>query len=349
MTVKARTRVVVRLRAAAPTSAAAASGLVDTFGRLHDDLRISVTDRCNFRCVYCLEEDARFLPAASLLTFDEIERVARAARDVGVRSVRITGGEPLQRRGIVDLVARLASLGFADLSMTTNGYALAPLAAPLRAAGLQRVNISCDSLKPERFAAIRRRGSLDRVLNAMAVAENAGFHPVKVNVVLLAGVNDDEIEDFAAMARSTGRVVRFIEFMPLDADRSWAPDRVVAATEVLGRISARWPLRAIEDHSGAPASRYAFVDGAGEVGVIASVTQPFCAACNRLRLTADGSIRNCLFSDDEISVRDVVRNGGSDEDLARVLRVAIGAKRAGHGINEPEFVQPSRTMSMIGG
>jgi cyclic pyranopterin phosphate synthase len=341
--------VAVRLRRAAPTTDVVGPALVDRYGRLHDDLRISVTDRCNFRCVYCLQEDAGFLPPASLLTFEEIERVARAARDVGVRSVRITGGEPLQRRGIVDLVARLASLGFADLSMTTNGYRFARLAAPLRAAGLQRVNISCDSLNPERFAAIRRRGTLDRVLNAMAAAEDAGFHPVKVNVVLLAGVNDDEIEDFAAMARDTGRVVRFIEFMPLDAERSWAPDRVVAASEILGRIAARWPLRAIEDHSGAPATRYAFEDGAGEVGVIASVSQPFCASCNRLRLTADGAIRNCLFSDDEVSVRDLLRRGGSNDDLVRLLRLAVGAKRAGHGISEPDFLPPFRTMSMIGG
>ena len=323
--------------------------LVDRHGRLHDDLRISVTDRCNLRCVYCLAEDARFLPRSSLLSFDEIERVARVARHLGVNSVRITGGEPLQRHGVVDLVGRLASLGFADLSMTTNGYGLESMAAPLRAAGLQRVNVSCDSLRPERFAAIRRRAILGRVLDAMSAAENAGLHPVKVNVVVLAGVNDDEVEDFAAMARQTGRVVRFIEFMPLDADRSWAPERVVPAAEVLGRIAARWPLRAVEDDSGAPATRYVFADGKGEVGFIASVTQPFCADCNRLRLTADGAVRNCLFSDDEVSVRDVLRTGGSDQDVARLLRQAIGTKLPGHGINEPSFHPPFRTMSMIGG
>jgi GTP 3',8-cyclase len=323
--------------------------LIDGFGRVHDDLRISVTDRCNLRCTYCMEEDVRFLPGGAVLSFPEIERVASVARALGVRALRITGGEPLQRRGIVDLVARLGRLGFTDLSMTTNGVGLSPLAEALRQAGLHRVNVSCDSLRPERFAAVRRRGRLDRVLAGMDAAEAAGLRPLKVNVVLLSGVNDDEVEDFARFARKTGRIVRFIEFMPLDGARSWERSRLVPTADVVRRITARWPLEPIADGGAGPAERFGFADGRGEVGFVSSVTQPFCGSCNRLRLTADGAIRNCLFSDDEISVRDVVRAGGSDADIARALRLSVRSKRAGHGINDPGFAPPVRTMSMIGG
>jgi GTP 3',8-cyclase len=325
--------------------------LVDRFGRVHDDLRISITDRCNLRCVYCMpEEGLEFLPHGELLDFDQITRVARLARELGVTSIRLTGGEPLVRRGVVELVESLSSLGFEDLALTTNGMALGRLAEPLAAAGLTRVNVSCDSLRPERFAAIRRRGDLSRVLDAMGAAERAGLAPLKVNVVLVAGVNDDEILDFAGFARETGRIVRFIEYMPLDAEGSWRRDQVVPAAEVLAHIGARWPLEPVRregDH--APATRYRFVDGSGEVGVIASVTEPFCGTCNRLRLTAEGSVRNCLFSDDELSIRELVRQGASDEELALVLRRAVWAKRAGHGMDRPEFLRPARSMSMIGG
>ncbi len=334
------------------TAMPSAGPLVDTFGRVHDDLRISVTDRCNLRCVYCMpEEGLTFLPRAELLDFEEIVRAAAVAHRLGVRSVRITGGEPLVRRDIVDLVRMLAAVGFADLSLTTNGMGLATLARPLADAGLQRVNVSCDSLQADRYARLRRRGDLHRVLAGMAAAEEAGLAPMKVNVVLLPGENDDEILAFADFARRTGRIVRFIEYMPLDADGAWQPDRVVEGARVVAEISARWPLEEVPgskvDH--APAERFRFVDGGGEIGVVSSVTQPFCGTCNRLRLTADGSLRNCLFSDDELSVRDVMRSGGSDEDLATVFRRSVWGKAAGHGINAPGFVPPVRSMSMIGG
>jgi cyclic pyranopterin phosphate synthase len=325
--------------------------LVDRYGRIHDDLRISVTDRCNLRCVYCMpEEGMTFLPRSALLTFDEIARVARVARQLGVTSIRLTGGEPLVRRDLDQLVARLSQLGFRDLAMTTNGMRLAPLATPLAAAGLRRVNVSCDSLRADRFESIRRRGDLKTVLHAMDAAEAAGLRPLKVNVVLLRGVNDDEILDFATFARDTGRVVRFIEFMPLDGQGQWDRTQLVPGQEVFERISLVWPLEASADEIGpAPAERFHFVDGGGEIGLISSVTQPFCATCNRLRLTADGAIRNCLFSDDELTVRDALRRGDSDEGIALILRESVWAKYPGHAINEPDFLRPARSMSMIGG
>jgi len=325
--------------------------MVDTFGRVHDDLRISVTDRCNLRCVYCMPEvGMTFLAPRSLLTFDEVTRVVAVARGLGVRAVRLTGGEPLVRRGLHRLVGRLADLDMDDISVTTNGILLESAIEDLVAAGLTRVNMSCDSLRPERFAAIRRRGDLRTVLSAMDAAEAAGLPPVKVNVVLIRGVNEDEILDFAAFARTTGRSVRFIEFMPLDAQGTWRRDQLVPGAEVLQRIAARWPVTAVgggDDR--APAERFRFVDGQGEIGVISSVTQPFCGTCNRLRLTADGAVRNCLFSDDELDVRSILRAGGSDDAVARVLRRAVWGKRPGHGIDDPGFLRPVRSMSMIGG
>jgi GTP 3',8-cyclase len=324
--------------------------LVDRYGRVHTDMRISVTDRCNLRCVYCMaEEGMTFLPRAELLSFEEIARVARVARDLGVTSIRLTGGEPLVRRGVTSLVQMLSDIGFEDLALTTNAMLLANLAAPLAGAGLSRVNVSCDSLRPERFAAIRRRGDLSTVLEAMDAAEAAGLRPLKVNVVLMRGTNDDEILDFAAFARATDRVVRFIEFMPLDAEGNWGRDRLVPGAEVFATINDVWPLEAISGAGPAPAERFRFRDGEGEIGLISSVTQPFCGTCNRLRLTADGALRNCLFSDDEHTVRDLIRRGADDEDLEIVLRRAVWAKFPGHAINEPDFLHPVRSMSMIGG
>jgi cyclic pyranopterin phosphate synthase len=325
--------------------------LIDRYGRLHSDLRISVTDRCNLRCVYCMpEEGLAFMPAQDLLTFDEMTRVAEVARGLGITALRITGGEPLVRKAMPDLIAQLSAVGFDDLAMTTNGTGLTRLAAPLASAGLRRVNISCDSLRPERFAAIRRRGDLSVVLEAMDAAEAAGLTPLKVNVVLLRGQNDDEILDFANFARTTGRIVRFIEFMPLDAEGKWDRDKLVPGREVYDRISAVWPLVAQTPQlSAAPAERFRFADGTGEIGLISSVTEPFCGTCNRLRLTADGAIRNCLFSNEEHTVRSLLRDGGSDAELALLLREAVWAKFPGHGINEPGFLSPARSMSMIGG
>jgi cyclic pyranopterin phosphate synthase len=325
--------------------------LVDRYGRVHSDLRISVTDRCNLRCTYCMpEEGMTFLHRDDLLTFDEISRVAKVAWNLGITALRLTGGEPLVRQGLPSLIERLAEIGFEDLAMTTNGTGLARSAQRLARAGLRRVNVSCDSLQPERFATIRRRGILAVVLDAMTAAEAAGLTPLKVNVVLRHGQNDDEVLDFASFARTTGRIVRFIEFMPLDAQGEWDRAQLVPGSEVFERISAVWPLEPLSDPTGAaPAERFRFADGRGEIGLISSVTQPFCGTCNRLRLTAEGSLRNCLFSDDELSVRRVLRDGGSDSDVALMFREAVWAKFPGHGINEPGFLRPARSMSMIGG
>ncbi len=324
--------------------------LVDRYGRLHNDLRISVTDRCNLRCVYCMaEEGMTFLPRSEVLSFEEIARVARVAHDLGVTSIRLTGGEPLVRKDLPSLVAMLSAIGFDDLALTTNAMLLGGLATKLVDAGLSRVNVSCDSLRPERFGSIRRRGDLRTVLAAMDVAEDAGLRPLKVNVVLIRGTNDDEILDFARFARETGRNVRFIEFMPLDAEGHWGRDQLVTGSEVFATINAAWPLEAVADAGPAPAEHFRFRDGGGEIGLISSVTQPFCGTCNRLRLTADGAIRNCLFSDDEHAVRDLMRRGSGDEDLAMLLRRAVWAKFPGHAINEPDFLHPVRSMSMIGG
>jgi cyclic pyranopterin phosphate synthase len=325
--------------------------LVDRHGRVHDDLRISVTDRCNLRCTYCMPEHGMsFLPRGELLTMDEIVRVAGAAKSVGVTSIRLTGGEPLVRRGLPDLVGRLHDLGFEDLALTTNCMLLAPMVPVLAGAGLRRVNISCDSLRPVRFRSIRRRGELGTVLEAMDAAERAGLTPLKVNVVLVRGRNDDEILDFAAFARDTGRVVRFIEFMPLDADGAWRREQLVSGQEVFDRIHASWPLVAVgTGDDPAPAQRFRFSDGKGEIGLVSSVSQPFCGTCNRLRLTADGAVRNCLFSDDEVGVRDTLRAGGTDAALVLALRRSVWGKLPGHGINDPGFLRPVRSMSMIGG
>jgi cyclic pyranopterin phosphate synthase len=297
------------------------------------------------------EEGVPFLPRDEILSFDEITRLARVARSLGVSSLRLTGGEPLMRRGLVELVRQLATVGFDDIALTTNGTALAAYAPALARAGLHRVNVSCDSLQPRRFARIRRRGELGIVLAAMGAAESAGLVPLKVNVVVIAGLNDDEVVDFAAFARDHGRVVRFIEYMPLGAEGDWRRGQVVESAEVLARINDRWPLEAVEapGTDPAPAVRYRFRDTGGEIGVVASVTRPFCGTCNRLRLTADGAIRNCLLSDDEVPVREMLRNEGSDEDLALALRRSVWGKLPGHGINEPGFLQPARSMSMIGG
>jgi GTP 3',8-cyclase len=325
--------------------------LVDRYGRVHNDLRISVTDRCNLRCVYCMpEEGMTFMARSELLSFEEICRIARVAHELGVNSIRLTGGEPLVRKDLPSLIKSLAQLGFEDLALTTNGMQLAKSATQLASAGLKRVNVSCDSLRTDRFRAIRRRGELRTVLHAMDVAEKVGLKPLKVNVVLLRGNNDDEILDFATFARDTGRIVRFIEFMPLDAQGQWDRSKLVPGQEVFERISQVWPLESVDGNEGpAPAERFRFADGTGEIGLISSVTQPFCGTCNRLRLTADGSFRNCLFSDDEYNVRDVMRDGGDDSQIEVMLRHAVWAKFPGHAINEPGFLRPARSMSMIGG
>jgi cyclic pyranopterin phosphate synthase len=323
--------------------------LVDSFGRVHRDLRISVTDRCNFRCTYCMpEEGMRWLPRSEVLTFEELERVARVLVERhGIRSIRLTGGEPTVRAHLPVLVGKLAALPV-DLALTTNGATLRSGAADLASAGLRRVNVSLDSLRPDRFAGLTRRDELANVLDGIDAAVEAGLAPVKVNAVVVRGVNDDEIVDLARFGRERGAVMRFIEFMPLDADGTWRSDQVVSQAEILEAISAVFPLEPIE-RGHAPAERFRYVDGGGEVGVIPSVTRPFCEQCDRIRLTADGQLRSCLFSLEDHDLRGVLRSGGTEDDLSDAIEACVGAKWAGHAINQVQFVRPRRSMSQIGG
>jgi GTP 3',8-cyclase len=326
---------------------------LDGFGRQVHDLRISVTDRCNFRCSYCMpREDMHWLPRSEILTFEEIERLATVfVERFGISSVRITGGEPTVRAHLPELVARLARLPV-ELSMTTNGATLDRLAGPLKQAGLRRVTISCDSLQPERFAGITGRAMLPEVLDGLDAAVAAGLFPVKVNTVLVRGVNDDEVLDLAGFGRERGVEVRFIEFMPLDGAGEWSAERVVPASEIVDRINAVYPLEPAGAGGGRgpePADRYQYRDGAGHVGVIASVTRPFCSSCDRVRLTAEGSLRSCLFAVRERDLREVLRGGGTDDDLAVAIEEEVASKWAGHAIGKVNFIRPARSMSQIGG
>ncbi|HJR24509.1 MAG TPA: GTP 3',8-cyclase MoaA [Acidimicrobiales bacterium] len=323
--------------------------LVDGYGRVHTDLRISVTDRCNFRCTYCMpEEGLAWLPREELLSFEELERVARLMVERhGIDSIRLTGGEPTVRAHLPVLVGKLAALPV-DLSLTTNGATLRAVARELAGAGLRRVNVSLDTLQPDRFLELTRRDQLGDVLDGIDAALAAGLAPVKVNAVVIAGVNDDEVLELARYGRDHGVTVRFIEFMPLDADGAWRGDLVVPQAEILRRLAAEWPLEPVARGS-APAERYRYLDGKGEVGVIPSVTEPFCDRCDRLRLTADGQLRSCLFSIEDHDLRGVLRSGGTDDELSAVIETCVGAKWAGHAINQVHFVRPRRSMSQIGG
>jgi cyclic pyranopterin phosphate synthase len=330
------------------------SHLQDGFGRIHDDLRVSVTDRCNLRCVYCMPEEPTWFPREDLLTYEEIETVVRAAVSAGVRKVRITGGEPLVRRDVHDLVRRLSAIaGIEDLSLTTNGLLLADAARALRDAGLHRVNVSLDTLDPDRFRALTRRAGLDRVLAGLDAAVRHGLGPVKVNTVLLRGVNDDEIEPFVEQARDRGWEVRFIEFMPLENGDRWNRERVVTGEEVRRRIAARWPIDPDpEEDPRAPARRFRFRDGGGRLGFIDSVTRPFCGDCGRLRLTSDGRFRVCLYDDDETDLRNPVRAGESGTELVGHMLRAIARKGRGGALDileRREAIRPVRTMHQIGG
>jgi cyclic pyranopterin phosphate synthase len=331
--------------------------LVDSFGRRVTDLRLSITDRCNFRCTYCMpEEGLPWLPREDLLTYEELTRIASVAVAwFGIESVRITGGEPLVRAHVPRLVEMLAPLGV-DLSITTNGVLLPGLAGELARAGLHRVNVSLDSLRPDVFAALTRRDELDRVLCGIDAAIAAGLDPVKINAVVMRGVNDHEVVDLAAFGRDRGVGMRFIEFMPLDADGAWSRDQVVPASEILEAIDAVFPLERSLDESSPvelshiePAELFRYADGGGDVGVIASVTQPFCGSCDRVRLTAEGRFRTCLFAVDELDLRALVRSGATDDDLAVAIETAVAGKWAGHGIGQVTFVRPPRSMSQIGG
>jgi cyclic pyranopterin phosphate synthase len=327
--------------------------LVDGFGRVHTSLRISVTDRCNIRCFYCMpQEDLRFLPRRELLSFEEIARFAQVVSSLGVRKLRLTGGEPLVRQDLPTLVSLLAALpGIDDLALTTNGILLAEQAAALRAAGLSRINISLDSLREETFARISRRTGLDRVLAGIEAARRAGFERIRLNAVAIRGLTEAEIVPLVEFARARGMEMRFIEYMPLDAEHRWDHDQVLTGAEIRRRLEAE--LGPLEPLSGGdpsqPAADYRFADGHGVVGFINPVSEPFFGDCNRLRLTAEGQVRNCLFSTEEWDARALLRSGASDAELERLVRACVAAKRSGHGIDTPEFVQPSRAMYQIGG
>lgn len=326
--------------------------LVDGFGRVATDLRVSVTDRCNFRCRYCMPaEGLPWVPASELLSFEEMVRVTGLLVASGVRSIKVTGGEPLVRRDVADLVRMLRQLGpDLDISMTTNGYLLADAAAGLADAGLDRVTVSCDSLIRHRFADMTLRDALDTVMNGLVVAAEAGLTPIKLNTVVIRGTNDDEMVSFAELARETGYEIRFIEYMPLDAQDAWVAEKVVSGAEVIAAIAERYPLVPDTDEEPEPATPYRFADGApGRIGVIPSVTQPFCDSCNRLRLTADGQLRACLFSLEETDLRGPLRDGASDDELSDLAHACVAAKWAGHRIGQTDFKKPSRSMSMIGG
>jgi cyclic pyranopterin phosphate synthase len=325
--------------------------LEDRFGRVATDLRVSLTDRCNLRCSYCMPaEGLEWLPDESVLTEDEIVRLVRiGVQQLGIREVRFTGGEPLVRRGLVDIVRRTHELGV-ETSLTTNALGLARMADALVAAGLDRVNVSLDSIRPETFHAITRRDRLHDVLAGLSAARAAGLGPVKINAVLMRGHNDDQAPELLRWALAEGYHLRFIEQMPLDAQHGWSREGMITADEIFGWLESEFVLTpAVEPRGSAPAELFQVDGGPGTVGVIASVTRPFCGDCDRVRLTADGQIRNCLFAREESDLRASLRGGATDDEIAERWVVAMRGKRAGHGIDDPSFLQPDRPMSAIGG
>src|SRR4051794_30842692 len=337
--------------------------LVDPFGRTIRDLRISVTDRCNFRCTYCMpEEGMKWLPRSDVLSFEEMQRLARIfVEEFEVDGLRLTGGEPTVRAHLPVLVQKLASLRVPatsaspyagrkpDLSITTNGATFRLLAHELRDAGLDRVNISLDTLDRQKFIEMTRRDELTRVLDGIEAAKEAGFSPVKINTVVQRGINDNEVVALATFGRETGVEVRFIEFMPLDASGDWTSDSVVSQDEIVAAIDAVYPLERVPARGAAPADRFKYLDGAGMIGVIPTVTKPFCGDCDRVRVTADGQFRTCLFATREFDLLALMRGGASDDELAVEIQRAVGTKWAGHQINQVNFIRPVRTMSQIGG
>jgi cyclic pyranopterin phosphate synthase len=329
--------------------------LRDSYNRPIRDLRVSLTDRCNFRCFYCLPHgEPPIAPKEQMLSYEEIDYVCEIFVGLGIEKIRLTGGEPMLRRDIETIIRKLSRLktsGLQDLALTTNGYYLPDRAQSLKDAGLDRVTISLDSLKRDVFKRMTGVDVLDKVLNGIAAAKKAGLDPIKINAVIVRGHNEDEVADFAAFAREHDVKMRFIEFMPLDSGHEWAREDVVSGKEIRERINERFPLVRVEVARGSDtSSRYRFADGApGEIGIIAPVTEPFCGACSRIRLTSDGQIRTCLFSTIEHSLRDVVRSGASREDIVDYIHSVILKKEPRHFINDPGFVTPSRTMSFIGG
>ena len=327
--------------------------LLDRFNRLHNNLRISVTDRCNIRCVYCMpDENVRFRPRREILSFEEIARFVRVVARLGVNKLRLTGGEPLVRQNLPDLVRMLAAIdGIEDIALTTNGILLAEQAQALKDAGLRRVNISLDTLDEQTFQEISRREGLDRVLEGIFAARRVGFEKIRLNALAIRGLNDDDIVPLGEFARQHALELRFIEFMPLDAEDNWQREQVMTGAEIRQRLEdAFCPLVPVRrDDPSQPAVDFQFEDGHGCIGFINPVSQPFCESCNRLRLTAEGQVRNCLFSTKEWDARALLRGGGSDEQIGSLVQGAVGAKKAGHGIDSDEFIKPERAMYQIGG
>jgi len=327
--------------------------LIDTFGRVHGNLRISVTDRCNIRCFYCMpDENIRFKPRHEILTFEEIVRFTRVAATLGVTKLRLTGGEPLVRTGLHELIGQLAALpGITDIALTTNGLLLAEQAQDLKAAGLQRLNISLDTLREETFERISRRRGLQQVLEGIFAAQRAGFQKIRLNAVAIRGITEEELVPLGEFARGHGLELRFIEFMPLDAENQWDSEQVLTGDEIRAALERAFGplLPATRPNPSQPATDFYFADGIGRIGFINPVTQPFCGTCDRLRITAEGKLRNCLFSIVEWDARQILRSGGSDEELANLLHACIRDKKPGHGIDSPDFVRPERAMYQIGG
>ncbi|MDQ0990132.1 GTP 3',8-cyclase MoaA [Streptomyces sp. V3I7] len=328
--------------------------LIDTYGRVATDLRVSLTDRCNLRCTYCMpEEGLQWLSKSTLLTDDEIVRLIDiAVTSLGIEEVRFTGGEPLIRPGVVGIIERVAALEpRPQMSVTTNGIGLKRMASALKAAGLDRVNVSLDTLRPDVFKSLTRRDRHQDVLDGLEAARDAGLNPVKVNTVLMPGLNEDEAPDLLAWAVKNDYELRFIEQMPLDAQHGWKRDSMVTAGDILTALRTRFELTPEDtgERGSAPAERWIVDGGPHRVGVIASVTRPFCAACDRTRLTADGQIRTCLFATEETDLRGALRSDAPDEEIARIWREAMWGKKAGSGLDDPSFHQPDRPMSAIGG
>jgi cyclic pyranopterin phosphate synthase len=327
------------------------TALLDSFGRVHNNLRISVTDRCNLRCTYCMPEEVTFLDRQELLSFEEITRFVQIVAPLGIDKIRLTGGEPLMRRDLALLVRMLCRVpGIKDIGLTTNGLLLADQANAFFDAGMRRINVSLDTLNPERFRQLTRREGLDKVLAGILAAKRAGFQPVKVNAVSIRGITEAEVVPLARFAREHGLELRFIEYMPIGADQ-WERGKVYFAHEILEQLEKEiCPVVPAEDYDPrAPAMEFRYTDGGGRVGIIASVSRPFCMSCNRVRLTADGKLRNCLFALDEIDIKPLLRGGAPADQIAALVRKNVEAKWEGHEINTARFIKPLRTMHAIGG
>jgi cyclic pyranopterin phosphate synthase len=330
-----------------------AATMKDSFGRTVNNLRISVTDRCNFRCRYCMpEEGMQWMARSELLSFEELTRLTGIFASLGVKHIRLTGGEPLMRKDLHVLVKQVADVpGIQDVAMTTNGYFLAEQASDLVEAGLHRINVSLDSLDPMKFTEMTRRDNFHKVWEGIEAVDRLGIRPIKLNVVLIRGVNEDEIPKFADLARSRAFVIRFIEFMPIGSDDGWSPDKVVTGKEIVSRMekAVGKRLMPVELRGAQPADRFVFEDGIGEIGLISSVSEPFCNHCNRVRITSDGKLRTCLFSLGETDLRALLRGGADDATIRTTISEAVWKKEEGHLINRPGFVRPARSMSQIGG